>query len=582
MNGNNNTTLEVVQPLLGRLREILPLPSISNHLWQKVEDVLKITFDQDQLEVKNLQQSIDLLKNQLQLISSLQSSIFTSVDVQTVVLRACEIITKLSTIDQALILLYDENQDTLITGDMFGSQLVGRSNSLDSQVVSLRLARKCLQEKSAIVVNDLSISDYVKDVSVEAYSVKSSLVVPIITKQQFVGVLQVNYCQQSHSFMQNEIDFFKIVADNIGVAIENIRLFIERRATQAILKESEESYFQIYEDIPFGLFRSTPDGTFLRLNPAMVKILGYPDRETLLKTNAVQLYKDPQERMQWQTVVETYNVEHESEICLRRYDGSDVWVQHSSRSTRGPNGKILYYDGAIVDISASKRAESQIREAMQEKEILLKEIHHRVKNNLQIISSLLNLQSEYLRDSYDRELFKQSQNRVKAMAFLHERLYQSAEFARVDFEEYLRSMMPSLFQSYKTSMADIECIIQVERIHLDIDTAIPCGLIVGELVANSLKHAFPNGRNGCIVIKLRHLDQRSLQLSVSDDGIGMDENSPLTQYGAPMGWELIHTLTEQLNGSIEIRKQPGTHVNIVFKEKVQKEGTHTQWQIQKS
>jgi len=101
-------------------------------------------------------------------------------------------------------------------------------------------------------------------------------------------------------------------------------------------------------------------------------------------------------------------------------------------------------------------------------------------------------------------------------------------------------------------------------------------------VANSLKHAFPNGRNGCIVIKLRHLDQRSLQLSVSDDGIGMDENSPLTQYGAPMGWELIHTLTEQLNGSIEIRKQPGTHVNIVFKEKVQKEGTHTQWQIQKS
>ena len=95
MNGNNNTTLEVVQPLLGRLREILPLPSISNHLWQKVEDVLKITFNQDQSEVKSLQQSIDLLKNQLQLISSLQSSLFTSVDVQTVVLRACEIITKL-------------------------------------------------------------------------------------------------------------------------------------------------------------------------------------------------------------------------------------------------------------------------------------------------------------------------------------------------------------------------------------------------------------------------------------------------------------------------------------------------------
>jgi PAS domain S-box-containing protein len=358
-------------------------------------------------------------------------------------------------------------------------------------------------------------------------------------------------------------------------------LFSEQRKTQKFLKESEESYYQIYEDIPIGLFRSMPNGTLLRLNSAMVNILGYPDRETLLQTNAVHLYGNPQERVDWQAIVETYGLERESEMCLRRYDGTNVWVQHSSRVTRDFDGKVLYYDGAIVDVSGRKRAEVQIREAMKEKEVLLKEIHHRVKNNLQIVSSLLNLQSAYLRDPYDQELFKQSQDRVKAMALLHEKLYRSAEITRIDFDEYLNSLMSSLFQSYKTSSTVIECSIEANNILLDIDTAIPCGLIVSELVANSLKHAFPDGRIGKISVALGHLDQQTLRLSVCDDGVGMKHSPTSEMVGAPMGWELVRTLTEQLCGSIEMSTQVGTQVYIIFKEKVQKEGSQKQWQILK-
>ena len=368
--------------------------------------------------------------------------------------------------------------------------------------------------------------------------IKSAMALPVIEKQKVIGVLQVCYIRQEHVFTQGEIDLFQMVANSIAVKIENIRIFSERDKKQEVLKESEESYYQIYEDIPVGLFRSMPNGTFLRLNSAMVHILGYPDRETLLRTNAVHLYGNQQERFDWQVMVEAYSLDRESEVRLRRHDGTDIWVQHSFRVTRGVDGAVLYYDGAIVDVSGHKRTEVQIREAMKEKEVLLKEIHHRVKNNLQIVSSLLNLQSAYLRDSYDRELFKQSQNRVKAMALLHEKLYRSAEITRIDFNEYLNSLMPSLFQSYKTSSATIECAIEQSDILLDIDTAIPCGLIVSELVANSLKHAFPDGRAGKINLAFGHLDKRVLRLSVCDDGVGMDHSKPSERTGAPMGWEL--------------------------------------------
>jgi PAS domain S-box-containing protein len=353
--------------------------------------------------------------------------------------------------------------------------------------------------------------------------------------------------------------------------------FSEQRKTQEILQDSEESYYQIYEDLPIGLFRSMPNGTFLRLNPAMVCILGYPNREALLHTNAVHLYKNLQERTDWQTMMEAYGLERENEICLRKYDGTEILVQHTARVARSGDGKVLYFDGAVVDISRRKRAEVQIREAMKEKEVLLREIHHRVRNNLQIVSSLLHLQSAYLRDAYDRELFKQSQNRVQAMALLHEKLYRTAGITRINFDEYLKSLLSSLLQSYKTPSTAVDCIFEQNNILLDIDTAIPCGLIVSELVTNSLKHAFPDGRAGKISVALGHLDQRTLRLSICDDGVGMKQGNPLEMIDAPMGWELVRTLTEQLGGSIELSTQVGTQVHIIFKEKVQKEGSQKQW-----
>jgi PAS domain S-box-containing protein len=567
----------IAHSLVAQMQQIIPSLNVDDPRWREVDELLEMAFYQTEIDRHLLKNSINRLREQLQVISFLQNDFVSATDVQTTVLHVNELIPKYTDVERAVLYVYDEERDALIPGDAQGGYTTDNPMRLTDKTFSSALSKKCLRGKLPIAVNNVAASEYVIDSHSGIINIKSAMVLPVIEKQKIIGVLQVYFVRRLHIFTQDEIDFFQMIAKIIAVKIENIRFFSNRKATQEVLKESEESYYQIYEDIPVGLFRSTPDGTFLRLNPAMVHILDYPNRETLLRTNAVQLYGNRQERVDWQVMVEAYSLERESEVRLRRFDGTDVWVQHSSRATRGLDGKVLYYDGAIFDVSGRKHAEVQIREAMKEKEVLLKEIHHRVKNNLQIISSLLNLQSVYLRDAYDRELFKQSQNRVKAMALLHEKLYRSAEIARIDFDEYLNSLMASLFQSYKTSSTIVECSIEKNNILLDIDTAIPCGLIVSELVANSLKHAFPDGRAGKISLALGYLVQRTLRLSVCDDGVGMDQSKPSETAGAPMGWELVRTLTEQLGGSIEIDRQHGTKVFITFKEKVQKEGLQSQW-----
>jgi PAS domain S-box-containing protein len=567
----------MVHSLVVQLQQIIPSLHEDDPRWRKADELLEMAFYQAHIDRHLLQDSVNHLRERLRVISVLQNDFISATDIQTLVFHVYDLIPKHTIAECASLYLYDEERDALIAGEVPGGYTTDTPFLVDVTSFPSAVSRKCLQEKHSIILNNAAASEYGSHISDGSTQFKSALALPVIEKQKVIGVLFVSFVRRLHAFQQDEIELFQTLADIIAVKIENIRFFSYQNKTQDIFNTSEESYYQIYEDIPVGLFRTQPNGTFLRLNPAMVHILGYPDRETLLRTNAVALYGIPRERVDWQVMAETFNLERESELCLRKYDGTDVWVQHSSRVTRAADGKVLYYDGAIIDVSGRKRAEVQIREAMREKEVLLKEIHHRVKNNLQIVSSLLNLQSAYLRDAYDRELFKQSQNRVKAMALLHEKLYRSAELTQINFDEYLNSMMPNLFQSYKTSSAAIDCQVEEGNVLLDIDTAIPCGLIVSELVANSLKHAFPEGRSGKVSVALGHLDQRRLRLTVSDDGIGMDHGTPSESAGAPMGWELVRTLTEQLNGSIEIDRYHGTRVCITFNEKAPKEGRQRLW-----
>jgi PAS domain S-box-containing protein len=215
----------------------------------------------------------------------------------------------------------------------------------------------------------------------------------------------------------------------------------------------------------------------------------------------------------------------------------------------------------LRDITDRKHAEEQIKSSLHEKEVLLKEIHHRVKNNLQVVSSLLSLQSGYPRVEGVRDLFVESQNRVKSMALIHEKLYQSQDLANIDFSDYIESLAHHLFHSYAANPDTFMLHTDVD-VSLDIDHAIPCGLIVNELLSNSLKHAFPDGRRGNITLLFRP-EAADLVLHFSDDGIGLPSDLDFRNTES-LGLQLINTLTSQLNGAVEHRRGKGAEFEIRF------------------
>ncbi|HNB52804.1 MAG TPA: histidine kinase dimerization/phosphoacceptor domain -containing protein, partial [Anaerolineales bacterium] len=224
------------------------------------------------------------------------------------------------------------------------------------------------------------------------------------------------------------------------------------------------------------------------------------------------------------------------------------------------SGSPHLIQAVVRDVTHRKQAEEQLQAALQEKEILLKEIHHRVKNNLQVISSLLYLQSLKITEPSMLELFRESRNRVAAMALVHEQLYQSENFARVDFSTYVRALVTSLYESYGVTDTEIPLKIETDGTALDVHTAIPCGLLISEMVSNALKYAFPDG-HGQIAISLRS-DGKAHHLTVQDSGIGIPEDS-VVRAGA-MGLQLIERLTLQIGGTLQRSGPPGTMYHIQF------------------
>lgn len=245
------------------------------------------------------------------------------------------------------------------------------------------------------------------------------------------------------------------------------------------------------------------------------------------------------------------------------------------------------YVTLTTDITEQKKAEKYLRNAhddleikvqertsellatLQEKELLLREIHHRVKNNLQIISSLLNLQIPYIKDEQSVEFFKESQNRVKSISMVHEKLYQSKNLDKIDFGSYISNIVTNLFQTYAVDQDKIEYDLNLDSIELNIETSIPCGLIITELLTNSIKHAFRGDKKGKILIKL-HSNGGKFHLVVKDNGIGFPDDLNFKS-NESLGLQLVDLLVTQLDGVIELNRENGTEFKIEFQELEYKE-----------
>jgi PAS domain S-box-containing protein len=245
--------------------------------------------------------------------------------------------------------------------------------------------------------------------------------------------------------------------------------------------------------------------------------------------------------------------------------GNIIWREVFLNPIFDEQGNVREISGIGNDITEKKLAEEQIRQSLQEKEVLLKEVHHRVKNNLQVISSILNLQSSYVKDEGTLNILKESQNRIKSMAFIHESLYQTKDFSSINFSEYVVNLAHNLIQSYSNYENEIKLNLDIQNVFLNLDLAIPCGLIINEIVSNALKYAFVDKTVDCEVSVKMALANGDLILEVADNGKGLPQEIDYRNTQS-LGLQLVVTLTDQLNGTIEMDSTNGTKYTIIFKQ----------------
>ena len=356
------------------------------------------------------------------------------------------------------------------------------------------------------------------------------------------------------------------LAPAVQRALREVDERVERKLADEALMASERKYHALAELSPVGIFHTDAEGDCTYINERWQEIAGLTLEEALGKGWVQSLHPNDRNRIsaEWQQAAKERRP-FRSEYRFRHPNGTTTWVLGQAIIERTESEEVAGYIGTITDITERKHAEEQLKESLKEKEILLREIHHRVKNNMQVISSLLMLQEELSKDEKVIEMLKDSQNRITSMALVHENLYLSEDLSKISLKEYIDDLVSGLFQSYGVSEGKVALNINVESVFLGIDSAIPCGLIINELISNSLKYAFPEGKYGKIKIFLRSIDENMIELLVGDNGVGIPEDMDFRKTES-LGMQLVTMLVEnQLHGEIKLDREEGTEFKIKFR-----------------
>ncbi len=423
----------------------------------------------------------------------------------------------------------------------------------------------------------------------------------LIMAMGVIAIISAYIAQQKATEIEkNERENLEKIVEERTKSLKNE--ILQHETTQAALMESESSYRKLFEDSPLSLWvedfsqvkemfdnliesgvsdlrnylqenenellRCTELVQIIDVNKATLALHGLSRKEEILGPLSNILYKDAIPSFLEQVIaLYSGDLSFESEISelLVNDERKTLILQLTIPAGYQDTWRKVFV--TIIDITERKKAENEIAASLAEKELLLKEIHHRVKNNLQIVSSLLYLQQSRISDNEVKSLLKESEQRIRSMAMIHEALYKSDDLARVDFEKYIKNLSRYLLSSFKMKSQTIEVKVSIKPKLLNIDTAIPCALIINELVTNSLKYAFPDGKSGEIGISLDAIDDDILELSVYDNGIGFPENYDVFQNDT-LGMRLVTSLAEkQLDGSVEQQQRGSTRVVIRFKRK---------------
>lgn len=365
------------------------------------------------------------------------------------------------------------------------------------------------------------------------------------------------------------------ISDSMGniVGISTIaRDITQSKNAETALRESEEFLDNIVENIPNMLFvKNAKDLRFKKVNKTGELYFGHPS-DKLVGKNDYDFFSKDEADFFTQKDMEVLRSGNLLDIPEETIETRALGLRilHTKKiPLMDKDGNPQYLLGVAEDITDLKATENMLKESLKMKEVLLREIHHRVKNNMQIISSLLNLQADYVQEQETKNVLKDSQSRVKSMAMIHEKLYMAEDLSHVNFKEYAEKLVVDIFYSYGIEVGTIELNLNVEEIELNMETAIPLGLILNEFIINSLKYAFTNMEKPSITVQLQIVDDKYV-LTVSDNGKGLPEDIDLETVDS-LGLKLVNNLVNQIDGDISIDRSHGTEFKISFKELEYKE-----------
>ncbi|MES2760974.1 MAG: PAS domain S-box protein [Bacteroidota bacterium] len=355
-------------------------------------------------------------------------------------------------------------------------------------------------------------------------------------------------------FLNNEVVEVSVIAQNITERIENENKILEQSAKlKAIFESGDQLMWTISKDLKLSSFNQNYANSIYDLYGY------YPEIGKSMRSNKTLEYHSIWDE-KYSLAFQGKQVEFISERTQR--SGKKIIRQIILYPIKDTHNNVMEISGIGFDITENKKNEEKITQSLKEKDVLLKEVHHRVKNNMQVISSILNLQSSYVRDSYALNLLKECQNRIKSMAFIHESLYQTKNFESVNFSEYVTTLSKNLVHTYSINTKKIRLILTLDDLYLNLDASIPCGLIINEIISNSLKYAFPDNRDGIIFVTLR-VDKNKVKIEVGDNGVGIPENIDIKNTQT-LGLQLVDTLVEQISGTLKLNRNKGTIFSIEF------------------
>ncbi len=416
-----------------------------------------------------------------------------------------------------------------------------------------------------IILLDLNLPE---SIGIETFDIVSSMFpeIPIIVQtglnDETTGYSAVS--RGAQDYLIKGVFSGPLLIKSLQYGIERNKLVKSIHAAK-LKHEREAMISDIFENASVAIYRTTRDGEFLVVNSAMIKMFGYESVQEFKQINANDLHVNPENRRIFMSLLEEKRSIIDYEDVLVKKDKTQIITLECCKIIDDGKGNI-YYEGVIEDISKRKENEKALTQSLKEKEVLLRELYHRTKNNMQVISSLLGLKADLISDNSVKGILNDMSGRIRTIALVHQKLYQSKNLSRIDLGEYIQDLANLLIESYNSLSGRVSLNLSTSSVNVLIDTAIPCGLIINELITNALKYAFPNEVRGEINIQLFKSADDLITLKISDNGIGIPESIDIFN-SETLGIQLLSSIVEhQLRGKIEFEFSKGVSCTISFKD----------------